>query len=81
VLGMKIFNDCHLLEEEVFTPDKKGQLTKDSVDLAKNNILGMLFGQGYRKKKDPSIAISVALSNGGFNPTNFITKVQAEGYK
>ena len=42
---------------------------------AGSNIFGMLFGEGYRKKEDPVIVLSVDMSNSGFNPTNFIAEV------
>jgi len=45
------------------------------VDLAKSNIFGMIFGQGYRKKEDPAAVFSVVMSISGFNPTNFIIGV------
>ena len=51
------------------------------MDLAESNIFGMLFGQGYRKKEYPTVVVSLTLSNSGFDPTNFITKAQADGRK
>ena len=41
----------------------------------------MLFGQGCRKKEDPTVVLSLAMSNIGINPANFITEAQAEGHK
>ncbi|KAJ8422386.1 hypothetical protein Cgig2_024804 [Carnegiea gigantea] len=80
VLGLEIFNDYHLLGEEVFTVETKEKSTKDWVDLAGGNIFGMLFGQGYRKKEDLAFLLSLAMSNNGFNHANFIAEVQLRAY-
>ncbi|KAJ8443414.1 hypothetical protein Cgig2_024191 [Carnegiea gigantea] len=35
----------------------------------------MLFDQGYRKKEDPVIVLSLDMSNSRFDPTNFIVEI------
>ena len=41
----------------------------------------MMFNQGYKKKEDAVVIFSLIMSNNGFNPANFTTKVQDVGYK
>ena len=59
VLGLEIFNNYHRFDEEVFTSKKNKQSTKHWADLVESNIFGMLFGQGYMKKEDPVIVLSL----------------------
>ena len=55
--------------------------TQDWVNLAESNIFGILFRQGYLKKKDPTIVLSLTMSNSGFDHANFINEANIKGYE
>ena len=52
---------------------------QDWVNLPKSNIFGILFRQGYMKKKDPTVVLSLAMSNSSFDPANFIIEANTKG--
>ena len=60
---------------------REDQSTQDWVNLDKSNIFEVLFEQGHKLKEDIAAIMSLAKSNSGFDPVNFITKINTEGCK
>jgi len=44
-------------------------------------MFGILFKQGYMKKKDPTIVLFLAMFNNGFDHGNFIIEPKTQGCK
>jgi len=69
------------LEEEALHLPKKNQSPLDWIQLADDNIFGILFSQEYREKEDRVAVLSVAMSCKEFDLTQFITDMGEATYK